>query len=59
MGKRNQKRLNYRNLRKKKRSKHDNVEWNRLEKLEKANHGSKLKVRIELRLKKLTRVINL
>ena len=59
MGKRNQKRLNYRNLRKKKRSKHDNVEWNRLEKLEKASYGSKLKVRIELRLKKLTHVINL
>jgi len=54
MGRRNKKRLNY-----KRRSKRDNVERKRLEKIEKANHRRKLKVRIELRLKKLTRVINI
>ncbi len=59
MGRRNKKRIKHKRLREKRRSKRDNIEKNRLEKLEKANHGRKLKVRIELRLKKLTRVINL
>ena len=59
MGGRNKKRLNYKRLKVKRRSKRDNVERKRLEKIEKANHRRKLKVRIELRLKKLTRVINL
>jgi len=59
MGKRNKKRINYKRLREKMRSKRDNVEGKRLEKLEKANHRRKLKVTIELSLKKLTRVINL
>jgi len=59
MGKRNSKGINYRKLREKRRSKRDNIERNRLENLEKANHRGKLKVRIELRLKKLTRVINI
>jgi len=59
MGRRNKKRLNYKRLKVKRRSKRDNVERKRLEKLEKANHRRKLKVRIELRLKKLTRASNL
>jgi hypothetical protein len=59
MGRRNKKRLNYKRLKVKRRSKRDNVERKRLEKIEKANHRRKLKVRIELRLKKLTRVINI
>ena len=59
MGGRNKKRLNYKRLKEKRRSKRDNVERKRLEKIEKANHRRKLKVRIELRLKKLTRVINI
>ena len=59
MGRRNKKRLNYKRLKKKRHSKPDNVERKRLEKLEKANHRRKLKVRIELRLKKLTRASNL
>ncbi len=59
MGIRNNKRINYKKLRDKRRSRRNNIEKNRLEKLEKANHRRKLKVRIELRLKKLTRVINI
>jgi len=59
MGKRNKKRINYKRLKEKMRSKRDNVEGKRLEKLEKANHRRKLKVSIELRLKKLARLINL
>ena len=59
MGRRNKKKLNYKRLKEKRRSKRDNVERKRLEKLEKANHRRKLKVRIELRLKKLTRASNL
>ena len=59
MGGRNKKRLNYKRLKVKRRSKRDNVEGKRLEKLEKANHRRKLKVSIELSLKKLARVINL
>ena len=59
MGRKNRKRINYRKLREKRRSKRDNIEGNRLEKLEKANHRRKLKVRIKLKLKKLTRVVNL
>ena len=59
MGRRNKKGINYINLREKKRSKRGNIERNRLEKLEKANHRRKLKVRIKLKLKKLTRVVNL
>jgi len=59
MGKRNKKRINYKKLREKRRSKRDIVEGKRLERLEKANHRRKLKVSIELRLKKLARVINL
>ena len=59
MGKRNKKRINYKRLREKRRSKRDSVEGKRLEKLEKANHRRKLKVSIELKLKKLARVINL
>jgi len=59
MGKRNKKRINYKRLREKRRSKRDIVEGKRLERLEKANHRRKLKVSIELRLKKLARVINL
>ena len=59
MGRRNKKRLNYKRLKEKRRSKRDNVERKRLENIEKANHLRKLKVRIELRLKKLTRASNL
>jgi len=59
MGKRNKKRINYKKLREKRRYKRDIVEGKRLEKLDKANHRSKLKVSIELSLKKLARVINL
>ena len=59
MGRRNNKRINYKKLREKRRSKRDNIETNRLEKLEKANHRRKLKVRIKLKLKKLASVVNL
>ena len=59
MGRRNKKRINYRRLKEKRRSKRDIIEKKRLERLEKANHRRNLKVRIELRLKKLTRAINL
>ena len=59
MGKRNSKGINYRKLREKRGSKRDNIERNHLEKLEKANHRRKLKVRIKLKLKKLTRIVNL
>ena len=59
MGKRNKKRINYKKLREKRRSKRDIVEGKRLEKLDKANHRRKLKVSIDLSLKKLARVINL
>ena len=59
MGRMNKKRINYRRFKEKRRSKRDNVEKERLERLEKANHKRKLKVRIELRLKKLARGINL
>ena len=59
MGRRNNKRIIYKNLREKMRSKRDSIERNDLEKLEKANYRRKLKVRIKLKLKKLTRVLNL
>ncbi len=59
MGKRNKKRKNYKRLRGYRRSKRVNIEVKRLKKLEKAIHRRKLKVNIKLRLKKLTRVINL
>ena len=59
MGRSNKRRINHKRLKEKRRSNRDGVERNRLEKLEKANHRSKLKVRIKLSLKKLTRVINL
>ena len=59
MGRRNNKRIIYNNLREKKRSKRDSIERNDLEKIEKANYRRKLKVRIKLKLKKLTRLVNL
>ena len=59
IGRGNRKRIKYKRLRKKRRFKRDNVEGNRLEKLEKANHRKKLKVRIKLKLKKLARTVNL
>ena len=59
MGRRNKKRINYKRLRERRRSKRDTIEKKRLEKLEKANHRRKLKVSIKLSLKKLIRVINL
>ena len=59
MGRRYKKRINYKRLKEKKRSKQENVEIKRLEKLERANNRRKLKVRLELRLKKLTRARNL
>lgn len=59
MGKRNKKRINYKRLREKRSSKRDNVEGRRLEKLEKANHRRRLKISIELSLKRLARVVNL
>ncbi len=59
MGRRNNKRIIYKNLREKMRSKRDSIERNDLEKLERANYRRKLKVRIKLKLKKLTRVLNL
>ena len=59
MGRRNNKRIVYNNLREKKRSKRDSIERNDLEKIEKANYRRKLKVRIKLKLKKLTRLVNL
>ena len=59
MGRSNKRRFNHKRLKEKRRSNRDGVERNRLEKLEKANHRRKLKVRIKLKLKKLTRVVNL
>ena len=59
MGKRSKKGRNYKRLREKGRSKRVNVEIRRLEKFLKANRRKKLKARIKLRLKKLTRVLNL
>ena len=59
MGKRNKKRINYKRLRGYRRSKRVNIEVKRLKKLEKAIHRRKLKVNINLRLKKLTRMVNL
>ena len=59
MEKRNQKRICYKRLREKRHFKRNNVEVKRLEKLEKANRRRKLKISIELRLKKLIRIINL
>ena len=59
MGRRNKKNINYKRLREKRRSKRVSIEAKRLEKLEKASYRRKLKVSIELRLKKFTRVINL
>ena len=58
MRRRNKKSVNYKRLREKMRSKRENLEVKRLEKLEKANHRRLLKVRIEFRLKKLTRATN-
>jgi len=59
MGRRNKKNINYKRLREKRRSKRVNIEVKRLKKLKKASYRRKLKVSIELRLKKLTRIINL
>jgi uncharacterized protein YggE len=59
MGKRNKKRINYKRLRGYRSSKRVNIEVKRLEKLEKAIYRRKLKVNINLRLKKLTRMVNL
>ncbi len=59
MGRKNNKRIIYNNLREKKRSKRESIERNHLEKLERANYRRKLKVRIKLKLKKLIRVVNL
>jgi len=59
MGRRNKKNINYKGLREKRRSRRVNIETKRLEKLEKASIRRKLKVSIELRLKKLTYIINL
>jgi len=60
MGKRKiNKTINYKKLRDKRRSERNNIERNRLKKLEKANHRRKLKVRIKLKLKKLTHIVNL
>ena len=56
---RNRKRINYKRLKEKRRSKRDNVEGNRLKKLEKVNRQRKLKVRIKLKLKELTHIIDL
>ena len=59
MGRGSKKNINYKRLREKRRSKRVNIEAKRLEKLKKAGYRRKLKVSIELRLKKLVRVINL
>ena len=59
IGRGNRKRIKYKRLRKKRRFKRDNVEGDRLEKLEKANRQRKLKVRIKLKLKELTHIIDL
>ena len=59
MGKRNKKRIDYKRFKERNRSKRNNVERKHLEKLEKANYRRRLKVKIELKLKKLTRLINL
>ena len=59
MGKRSKKRIKYVRLREKERSKRVNGEKKHLEKIEKANRRKKLKTRIKMRLKELTRVINL
>jgi len=58
MGRRNKKRISYKRLREKRHSNRGNVERKRLEKLERVNLRRKLKIRINLRLKKLKRVIN-
>jgi hypothetical protein len=59
MGRRNKKRISYKRLRENRSSNRDNVETKRLEKLERANHRRKLKICIELSLKKLRRILNL
>jgi len=59
MRKGNNKNINYKRFREKRLSKRYNIERNVLEKLEKANHRRKLKIRIKLKLKKLTRSVNL
>lgn len=59
MGKRIKKRIKYNRFREKVNFKRVNVENRRLEQFEKANRRKKLKAGIRLRLKKLTRVINL
>lgn len=59
MSKRDEKRKNYIRLREKRSSQRHTIDIEKLEKLEKANHRRKLKVSIKLRLKKLTRIVNL
>ena len=59
MEKRNKKRMSCKRLREKRHFKRYNVEIKRLEKLEKAKYRRKLKIKIKLGLKKLTRVVNL
>lgn len=59
MGRRSKKRINNIRLREIGRSKRVNRGYRRLEKFEKANRRKKLKSRIKMRLKELTRVINL
>ena len=59
MGRRNKKKISYKRLREKTRFNQGNVEKILLEKLERANLRKKLKIRIKLRLKRLTHVFNL
>ena len=58
MRRKNKKKINYKRLREKGRSKRETIEEKHLERFEKTNHRKKLKVSIKLRLKKLTRLIN-
>ena len=59
MGKRSKKKTEYVRLREKESYKRIIGEKRNLEKFKKANQRKKLKTRIKMRLKKLTRVINL
>ena len=59
MGRKNRKKINYKKFSEKGRSKRNIIGERHLEKTEKAKYRMKLKVSINLRLKKLTRLINI
>ena len=59
MGRKNRKKINYKKFSEKGRSKRNIIGERHLEKTDKVNQRRKLKTSIKLRLKKLTRVINI